>query len=143
MLELEARLKSYQGKDYDDTPLVKSDEILHSIVKQFPKRSKENLEYLEQQSSSIQTMMAERDYSMGEYYESKGENLAATFHYSKLKDRMDGSPVSDQINERIAALEDKPARPVQPAQWLVNMFPDPDRPKPVIVAGNNEPIFKR
>lgn len=143
MLELEARLKSYQGKDYDDTPLVKSDEILHSIVRQFPKRSKENLEYLEQQSSSIQSMMAERDYSMGEYYESKGENLAATFHYNKLKDRIDGSPVLDQIDERIAALEKKPARPAQPAPWLVNMFPDPERPKPVIVAGNNEPIFRR
>ena len=44
MLELEARLKGYQGKSYDDTPLRKADEIMKTIVQQFPRESKDQLE---------------------------------------------------------------------------------------------------
>ena len=141
MLELEARLLSYQGPDYDDQPLVKADEILKSIVKQFPKQSRENIEHLEQQSKRVQTMLADRDYGMARFFEKRGQNGAAKFHYKKIANRFRGTPVADQVAERLAEIEQKPDRPEQYAKWLVDLFPDPKKPKPVILAGNNEPIF--
>lgn len=143
MLELEARLKSYQGSSYDDIPLQKSDEILKAIARQFPKKALENVDYLDQQSSAIQSLFAQRDLTMAEYFEGRGENLAAKYHYEKVAKRVIGSDIESQILERIAEVEKKPPRPEQHAQWLVDIFPDPEKAKPVIVAGNNEPIFNK
>ncbi|MEL7496349.1 MAG: outer membrane protein assembly factor BamD [Planctomycetota bacterium] len=143
MLELEARLMSYQGQSYDDTPLRKADEILKSIIRMYPKKSKENLEYLEQQSAAIQNQLADRDLALAQYFENRGENRAAKFHYELIAERFEGSEIETSIRERIAEVEKKPPSPEQHAQWLVNLFPDPEKAKPVIMAGNNEPIFRR
>ena len=142
MLELEASLATYQGASYDDQPLMKADEILKSIVRTFPQKSKSEIAYLEKQAARVQNMIGERDLTMGEYFERRGENLAARFHYQKIKEKFEGSSIAEQVDQRIAASMELPDRPGQHAEWLVNMFPDPKEAKPVIVAGNNEPIFK-
>ena len=141
MLELEAQLANYQGPSYDDQPLVKADEILKSIVRTFPQKSKNEIPYLEKQAARVQNMMGERDLTMAEYFERRGENLAARFHYEKIKKQFDGSSIAEQVDERIAATKKLPDRPGQHAEWLVNMFPDPEKAKPVIVAGDNESVL--
>ena len=141
MLELEAQLANYQGPSYDDQPLVKADEILKSIVRTFPQESKNEIGYLEKQAARVRNMMGERDLTMAEYFERRGENLAARFHYEKIKKQFDGSSIAEQVDERIAATKKLPDRPGQHAEWLVNMFPDPEKAKPVIVAGDNEGIL--
>ena len=141
MLELEAQLANYQGPSYDDQPLVKADEILKSIVKTFPQESKNEIAYLEKQAARVQNMMGERDLTMAEYFERRGENLAARFHYEKIKEQFNGSSIAEQVDERIAATKKLPDRPGQHAEWLVNMFPDPEKAKPVIVAGDHEGVL--
>ena len=141
MLELEAQLANYQGPSYDDQPLVKADEILKSIIRTFPQESKKEVAYLEKQAARVQNMIGERDLAMAEYFERRGENLAARFHYEKIKEKFNGSSIAEQVEERIAATKQLPDRPGQHAEWLVNMFPDPEKAKPVIVAGDNEGIL--
>ena len=141
LLELEAQLASYQGPSYDDGPLRKADEIMKSIVRAFPHKSKGELAYLEKQSARIQNMLGQRDLTMGEYFERRGENLAARFHYQKIHEKFKGTEIANQIEQRIAATQSKPDRPAPPAEWLVNVFPDPEKAKPVIVAGDNESIL--
>lgn len=141
MLELEAQLSNYQGPSYDDQPLVKADEILKSIVRTFPQESKGEIAYLEKQAARVQNMMGERDLSMAEYFERRGENLAARFHYEKIQEKFDGSNIAEQVEERIAVTKELPDRPGQHAKWLVDLFPDPEKAKPVIVAGDNEAIL--
>ena len=85
--------------------------------------------------------MGERDLTMAEYFERRGENLAARFHYEKIKKQFIGSSIAEQVDERIAATKKLPDRPGQHAEWLVNMFPDPEKAKPVIVAGDNESVL--
>ena len=141
MLELEAQLANYQGPSYDDQPLVKADEILKSIIRTFPQEAKKEVAYLEKQAARVQNMIGERDLAMAEYFERRGENLAARFHYEKIKEKFNGSSIAEQVEERIAATKQLPDRPGQHAEWLVNMFPDPEKAKPVIVAGDNEGIL--
>ena len=141
MLELEAQLANYQGPSYDDQPLVKADEILKSIIRTFPQESKKEVAYLEKQAARVQNMIGERDLAMAEYFERRGENLAARFHYEKIKEKFNGSSIAEQVEERIAATKQLPDRPGQHAEWLVNMFPDPEKAKPVIVAGDNESVL--
>ena len=142
MLELEARLKGYQGKSYDDTPLRKADEIMKSIVQQFPRESKDQLEYLEKQATLIQNQIAERDFTMGEYFERRGENRAAKIYYEKVAEKYQNTPLGESINEKIEEVAALPPKPEQPVQWLVDVFPDPEAAKPMIRSGDNESIFR-
>ena len=140
MLEMEARLASYQGTNYDATPLLKADEILKSVVTQFPAQSRENIKYLEQQSKAIQSSLAERDYAVAQYYEGRGEHEAALRYLAKVSDRYQGTDVAQQVEQRMADLKTKPPRPEQHLSWLVDLFPDPEQAKPVILASGTQPI---
>lgn len=142
MLELQARLSGYQGKSYDDTPLRKADELMKQIVRQFPRESEGQLEYLEEQASMIQKQIAERDYSMGQYFEGRGENLAAKIYYEKVAEQFKNTELAKTVEMQIADVAKKPPKPEQHAKWLINMFPDPEAEKPAIIAGNNESIFR-
>ena len=73
------------------------------------------------------------------YFERRGENLAARFHYQKIHEKFEGSSIAEQVEERMAAIEKLPPRPEQHAKWLVDLFPDPGKSK-VIVAGHNESV---
>lgn len=143
MLELQARLASYQGKSYDDTPLKKADELMKAIARQFPKEAQEQLPYLSQQATMIRNQTAERDLLMAEYFEGRGENLAAQYYYQKVAKKYDNTDLGKTVNERIAEISTKPPRPDQPMKWFVDLFPDPEAAKPLIAAGDNESILRR
>ena len=143
MLELQARLEGYQGPSYDGTPLKKADEILTTIVKQFPKQAEEELPYIKKQATLIRNQIAERDYRTGQYFESRGENLAAKMSYDKVAKQFQDTELAKTIQQRIAEVAKKPPKPEQHAQWLVDLFPNPADEKPVILAGNNESNLKR
>ena len=132
MLELEAQLAVYQGPAYDDQPLMKADEILKSIVRTFPQESKTEIAYLEKQSARVQNMLGERDLTTAEYFERRGENLAARFHYQKVKEKFGGSSIAEQVDQRMAETHKLPDRPDQHLKWLVDIFPDQKQAKPVI-----------
>ena len=143
MLELEARLQGYQGKSYDDTPLRKADELVKTIARQFPDESQKNMEYLEQQHSLIQNQIVERDYSMGKFYEDRGENRSANYIYSNLAKKYDNTDFSATVRQQIAEIEKLPPEPKQHAKWLVDMFPKTEEDRPVIAAGDNESMLLR
>lgn len=142
MLELEARLKSYNGPSYDATPLAKSEELIKTIVQQFPAEAKEQVAVLEQQAALVNNQLAQRDFELGQYHERRGENRAAQLCYAAVSDKFPDSIYASTIGERMQKVADLPAVPEQHAQWLVNMFPDPEADKPVYTAGDNETIFR-
>jgi len=142
MLELESRLKSYNGPSYDSTPLEKSEKLIKTIVQQFPNKSKENLEVLEQQAALVNNQMAQRSFELGQYHERRGENRAAQLCYASVAENFPESIYSSSIGGKIQEVASLPAVPDQHAQWLVDLFPDPEADKPVYKAGDNETIFR-
>ena len=142
MLELEARLNGYQGKSYDDTPLRKADELMKTIVRQFPKESEGQLPYLEKQAALIQNQIAERDFTMGQYFEGRGENRAAKIYYEKVARKYEHTELGKTIEQQITKVASKPPKPEQHLPWLVDIFPNPEAEKPVIGHGDNETIFR-
>jgi len=142
MLELEARMRGYQGKNYDDTPLRKADELMKQIVRQFPVEAKEQLPYLEAQATTIQNQIAERDYSMGAYFESRGENRAAKYYYEQVAEKYDHTEFAQTVRQQIAEVEKRPPVPKQPGKWIVDLFPRDEDEAAMIAAGDNESIFR-
>lgn len=140
MLELQAQLQGYRGPSYDATPLKAADEILDQIVRKFPTESQEQLGYLEQQATLIRNQLAERDYSLGEYYAQRGQNRAAKLAYERVAENFSDTQFGRSVVDRIADVSNKPPVPAQHAEWLVNLFPDDQPVKPVIASRDDRII---
>lgn len=137
LFELKARMQSYHGDSYDAEPIEKADKLLQMLVNQFPQQSAEEEEYLKKEASTIRHLLAQREFSLGQYYERRGENRAAAIMYEKVARNFEDTTYSSQIEERLAALEGKPPVPEQKAQALVKLLSTPDE-KPLIATGDNE-----
>ncbi len=137
LFELKARMQSYHGDSYDAEPIEKADALLQMLVNQFPQQSAEEEEYLQKEASTIRHMLAQREFSMGQYYERRGENRAASIMYEKVARNYEDTTYVDQIEEKLAQLKDKPPVPAQRAQILVDLLSVPDD-KPLIASGDNE-----
>ena len=142
LFELKARMHSYQGSSYAGKPVKTADELLRSIVRQFPDQAEEHREYLTREAGRIQGLLAERDYSMAEYYEGRGENRAANYYYAKVADEFDGSQLASEATEKTGELAGLPPTPPQRVTWLANLFPEPKATKPLIAPGDNESILR-
>ena len=141
MLELESRLKSYRGPDYDGSPLVEAERLRKQIVTQFPQQSRQHMEILNQQDSLISNQLAQRDVRIGEFYEGKGQNLAAKIYYEKVQEDHSNTIFENDINQKIATVAAKPATPAPPAQWLTNLFPEANPEKPIL-STSGQTIFR-
>ena len=86
--------------------------------------------------------MAERDWAMGQYYEKRGENRAASIYYQRVAENFEDTQVAGKAKASIAKVAALPPVPKQRAKWLSDLFPDVNAVKPLVAAGDNESIFK-
>ena len=134
MFELKSRLNSYQGKSYDQDPLVKSDKLLKQIMRQFPLQAREEETYLAQEAGTIRHLLAEREWGMAKYFENQGENLAAKHYYNQVAENFGDTEFGKQVSGEIERVAELPDKPKEHAKWLVDMFPDTEKAKPVIAS---------
>jgi outer membrane protein assembly factor BamD (BamD/ComL family) len=132
LFQLKSLLATYAGPDYDGAPLEKADRLMQAMVRQFPTEMEDHREYLAEEGSRVRTLLADRDFRLGKYYESKGENRAAGIYYTAVAERYKDTPLADEAVQRVAAIADEQPEPVQVVPWFVEMFPDPKAAKPMI-----------
>lgn len=142
LFELKSRMNSYYGKSYDQEPLVKADELLKLIVQQFPQECEGEREYLKTEATTVRNLLAERDYTLGQYYEKKGENLAASMIFKDVAKNYDDTALAEDSKDKLLVLGDKPPEPIQRAKWLTDMLPQSEANKPLIASGDKESIFR-
>jgi outer membrane assembly lipoprotein YfiO len=136
LFELKARMQSYHGDSYDSEPIEKADKLLQMLVNQFPQQSADEEEYLKKEASTIRHLMAQREFSMGQYYEKRGENRAAAMAYQRVARDFGDTTYTDQIEERLASVQGKPPVPEQRAKALVEFLSNDE--KPLIASGDTE-----
>ena len=142
LFELRARLANYRGADYDGTDLEKAEDLMKRIVRQFPTDVEKERDFLISEGQRMRELMAERDWAMGAYYESRGENRAAKHYYAKVAESFDDTAFGERARERVVALKGAPPVPVQQAQWLVSLFPEKEINKPLVASDDQESIFR-
>ena len=142
LLELRARLQSYQGAAYDGTQMKKADKLLTSIMQQFPTEVENDREELNKLAAEVRFHLAEREMKMARYYDYSGQSRSATIYYQSVIDKFPGTPQADEAVERIELLADKPAKPKQYAQWLVDLFPEAEETKPLVKTSATQAALK-
>lgn len=125
LLGLQAKMRRYQGADYDGTPLVEAKRLEEQTRVNFAGRlSEEEQSRLATVRAEIAASIEGRDLRMAAYYEGAKHVDAARYYLARVVAEHPGSPSAEKAQERLAALEGKPGSPEEPMKWLVEWLPE-------------------
>jgi outer membrane protein assembly factor BamD (BamD/ComL family) len=124
LLGLQAKLRKYQGEDYDGTPLEEAKTLVKQLRMQFdsrlPPEEKERLRTVEGQ---VNLELATRDFRMAKHYDGTKHYGAARHYYTEVvKDHPD-SELASQARDRLAQIASEPDKPAKPLGAIVELFP--------------------
>jgi outer membrane protein assembly factor BamD (BamD/ComL family) len=124
LLGLQAKLRKYQGEDYDGTPLEESKVLVKQLRVQFasrlPAEEKERLHTVEGQ---LNLELATRDYRMAEHYDGTKHYGAARHYYNEVLKDYPNTELATQARDRIAQIASEPDEPAKPLGAIVELFP--------------------
>ncbi|NQU22844.1 MAG: tetratricopeptide repeat protein [Candidatus Nealsonbacteria bacterium] len=124
---LQARMNVYQGPAYDNTPLLKADEIAQQALIQFPVELADQRTEVLRQRDRIAEQRAARDWLMAEFYDKKSDYGAARYYYRAIiKDYPPMSSYVRRAQQRLDEIRGKPDNPPKQFQWLTDLFPSED-----------------
>ncbi len=125
LLGLQAKLRMYQGPDYDGKPLEDAQKLLKQLRVQFNSQlSTDERQRLRTVEAEVQLAVDTRKLRMAEYYDGLKEYGAAKIYYAELARERGDAPVGKQASERLAALGGLPEVPKAPLQDIIEMFPE-------------------
>ena len=122
---LKAKLRKYQGEDYDGTPLEEAKLLVKQLNSQFSGRlSKEEKDRLVTVEAQVNQEIATRDYRMAAYYDKKAEYGAAKFYYAEVIRKYPDTDLAKQARERTAAIAGEPNEPAKKLAFIVDRLPE-------------------
>lgn len=125
VLGLQAKLRKYQGADYDGMALEEAKKLLKQIRTNFAGRlTDEEKERLRVVKAEVTKATEERDLRMAQYYDNTSHYGAARTYYAMITRKYGASPIGQQAQQRLAQLGGKPSHPEKPMAWLVDVFPE-------------------
>ncbi len=124
LLGLQAKLRKYQGEDYDGTPLEEAKTLVKQLRTQFagrlPEEEKERLRTVEGQ---LNLELANRDYRMAKRYDGTKHYGAAKRYYGEVIKKFPDSELATKSRERLAQIAGEPDEPAKPLAAIVERFP--------------------
>ena len=132
LLGLKCKRELYRGSDYDGGVLEESEQIIQQIARLFPDESANHQEALRTELKDIRLQLAERDYTMAKFFDSREEYGAARIYYELVRNEYRDTNLATESESRLAQIGGLPAVPDSSLEWLAAIFPDDDRTKPLI-----------
>jgi outer membrane protein assembly factor BamD (BamD/ComL family) len=133
-LGLKAKLLSYQGPAYGGTVLDEAEKLIKQMRRQFPQESEKEREYLDRSAAEIRYRMAERLSFLAEFHDKRNEYRAAEHYYAQVVQKFRDTPLAARAEERVGQIAGLPPVPAQQLPWLVALFPESDKVKPLLAA---------
>jgi outer membrane protein assembly factor BamD (BamD/ComL family) len=142
-LGLKSQLLSYRGANYVGEQLDHAEKLIRQMRKQFPADSEKEKEFLDRAFAEVRYKKAEREWSRAQYHERRREFRAAHIYYDTIVHDFADTPFAEQSTQRMAEIVSLPAVPPQKLPWLVSLFPESDKVKPLIQASQQTGGKKR
>ena len=125
LLGLQAKLRKYQGADYDGSPLDEAKTLVKQLRVQFAGRlSDEEKERLRTVEGQLNLEIATRDYRMAENYDSTKHYGAARYYYKQVADKYPSTELAERARTRLAEIGGEPESPPKRLAWFVDLFPE-------------------
>lgn len=114
---LDARIKAYQGPEYNGAGLDKARETVKQTMAMFPDRPEGN-EKLYHTLDLINDAEAERTYVNGDYYRRAGYPESAEYYFAKIPRRWPKSPWAVKAKTQLASLAKVPRKRHDPSKIM-------------------------
>jgi len=124
LLAVQAKLRFYQGADYDGTPLEEARSIAEQTLTQFGAQLGEEKERLLKTYRQILELQAARDWDMAQYYEGKKYYGAARRYYHLLIKEYPDTRYAQMARQRLEEMRGLPNEPASRFGWLIRLFPN-------------------
>lgn len=132
LLGVQCKLKIYQGPDYSVTPMDEAEQLIRQMARLFPQETQEHREFLTKAWQQVRLNKAQHDFQMARYYHRRKEFEAARQYYARVRDNYSDTSLGKESVEILAEIGDAPPKPDQALPWLANLFPTPEREKPLV-----------
>ena len=124
LLELQAKMRIYQGPKYSVVPLNDAQEIADQTLKQFPGQLGGEEQRVRSTQAQIFEMRAEREWVMAQYYDAKREYRAAREYYKVLLAKYPRTTYGQRARQRMVEIQNEPDEPPNYFKWLAAPFGD-------------------
>ncbi len=122
LLELQAKMRIYQGPKYSIVPLNDAQEIAEQAIKQFPGQLGDEERRVRQAQAVLFEQRAEREWIMAQYYDNKRDFRAAREYYKVLLDKYSRTSYGERARKRMQEIQNEPDEPPNYFKWLTAPF---------------------
>jgi outer membrane protein assembly factor BamD (BamD/ComL family) len=122
ILGLQAKMRMYQGTSYDETPLKDSAKLARQTLTQYGAKLGDERRRIAESEAMISEEQANREFTLGKYYENRKFYGAARIYYKSVIDDFPGTQKAKEAQARFEAIRDKPSEPPGDFAWLTGMF---------------------
>ncbi len=123
VLGMKSKLEMYHGPMYDGKPLVEANKIAEQALTQFPDRLGPEKDRIVQSKNQMSDRLAEREWTMGQYYDKRGYYGAARYYYESVTKSYPQTHFAERAKTRLEEIKDKPARPPDYFKWIDDVLP--------------------
>ncbi len=131
-LGLKSVIETYQGPDYNESPLKEADKLIKQITRQFPNEMQEHKEFIQKAYAEVRYRKAERLWVQANYRKNREENNSAKIYLDQILVEYSDTPFAEKAREALKDLEGLPDDPPQRFQWIARWFPESDPVKPFL-----------
>jgi outer membrane protein assembly factor BamD (BamD/ComL family) len=124
LLEIQARLRIYQGPIYSVVPLKDAQEIAEQTLKQFPGQLGPDEPRVRQDLGMMIEQRAEREWAIAQYYDKKAEYRAAREYYKVILEKYPKTTFAPRAAQRLEEIKPLPDEPPNHFKWLTAPFGD-------------------
>jgi outer membrane protein assembly factor BamD (BamD/ComL family) len=115
---IDARMKSYEGPEYDALCLEKARQLIGQTMSTFPDRPA-GFEKLYLTLDHINDAQAEKTYKTGMYYKRVNKVASAEYYLGKVPQRWPQSPWAVKAKSELAELAKMPRKPSKPSRIII------------------------
>jgi TolA-binding protein len=115
---IDARMKAYQGPEYDVSGLEKARQLVGQTMNTFPERQA-SFEKLYLTLDHINEAEAEKTFKVGMFYKRTKKIASAEYYLGKIPQRWPNSPWAVQAKTELAELAKMPRKPSKPSKIII------------------------
>jgi hypothetical protein len=130
------------GPAYGGTMLDDTEKLIKQTRRQFPHEAEQEREYLDRAAAEVRFRKAEQLMHLAQFYDNREEYRAAEIYYARIVRDFRDTPLAQRAESRVGQIAGLPPLPAQPLPWLVGMFPESDKVKPLLAASEADRLAK-
>lgn len=128
VLGIRAKLRCYQGPQYEATPLNDAERMIEQTLTQFPPEVLgDERERLMATRMLIRVERAQREFQAGEYYYKIKYFRAARYYYAETIREFADTPFAKMAEQRLEETKNYPPVPFDYFAWLKKILPESDK----------------